>query len=108
MRQDHTGPRFGGGQSRIHHQDEDTVLAAARSDSNGANARDRTTIDEVKRVPDLAQAIKQSVDDDGQAGRFVDGLSHYSLRSDDGFRAICIPQKEPTSEKSQWIENAAC
>jgi hypothetical protein len=85
------------------------VLAAARSESNGANARDRTTIDEVQRVPDLSRAIKKSVDDDDrQAGRFVDGLSHYILGSDDGFKAICILQKEPTPERSQWIENAAC
>src|SRR5437899_3489442 len=32
---------------------------------------DRTTIDEVQRVPDLLRAIKKSVDDDRRAGRFL-------------------------------------
>jgi uncharacterized protein len=34
-------------------------------------ALDRTTIDEVQRVPDLLRAIKKSVDDDRRAGRFL-------------------------------------
>jgi len=52
--------------------DDDTVLAAARSDPTGlVGALDRTTIDEVQRVPDLLRAIKKSVDDDRRAGRFL-------------------------------------
>ena len=52
--------------------DDDMVLAAARSDPTGlARALDRTTIDEVQRVPDLLRAIKKSVDDDRRAGRFL-------------------------------------
>jgi uncharacterized protein len=44
--------------------DDDTVLAAARSDPPGlVRALDRTTMDEVQRVPDLLRAIKKSVDD---------------------------------------------
>ncbi len=52
--------------------DDDTVLAAARSDPTGfVRALDRTTIDEAQRVPDLLRAIKKSVDDDRRAGRFL-------------------------------------
>src|ERR1035437_5083367 len=52
--------------------DDDTVLAAARSDPTGlVRALDRTTIDEVQRVPDLLRAIKKSVDEDRRAGRFL-------------------------------------
>ncbi|MGA8437942.1 MAG: AAA family ATPase [Candidatus Sulfotelmatobacter sp.] len=52
--------------------DDDTVLAAARSDPTGlVRALDRTTIDEVQRVPDLLRAIKRSVDEDRRAGRFL-------------------------------------
>ena len=48
---------------------DDTVLAAARSDPTGlVRALDRTTIDEVQRVPDLLRAIKKSVDDNRRAG----------------------------------------
>jgi predicted AAA+ superfamily ATPase len=44
--------------------DDDTVLAAARSDSTEfVRALDRTTIDKVQRVPDFLRAIKKSVDD---------------------------------------------
>ena len=44
--------------------DDDTVLAAARSDPTGlVRALDRTTMDETQRVPDLLRAIKKSVDD---------------------------------------------
>src|SRR5439155_14211945 len=50
--------------------DDDTVLAGARSDPTGlVRALDRTTIDEVQRVPDLLRAIKKSVDDERRAGR---------------------------------------
>ena len=52
--------------------DDDTLLAAARSDPTGlVRGLDRTTIDEVQRVPDLLRAIKKSVDDDRRAGRFL-------------------------------------
>src|ERR1700681_394759 len=52
--------------------DDDTVLAAARSDPTGfMRALDRTTIDEVQRAPDLLRAIKKSVDDDRRPGRFL-------------------------------------
>src|ERR1700758_475400 len=52
--------------------DDDTLLAAARSDPTGlVRALDRATIDEVQRVPDLLRAIKKSVDDDRRAGRFL-------------------------------------
>ena len=41
--------------TRIHHQNDDTVLAAARSDPTGLmRALDRKTIDEVQRVRDLS------------------------------------------------------
>ena len=52
--------------------DDDTSLAAARSDPTGmVRGLDRTTIDEVQRVPDLLRAIKRSVDEDRRAGRFL-------------------------------------
>src|SRR5271167_4464413 len=52
--------------------DDDTVLAAARSDPTGlVRGLNRTTIDEVQRAPDLLRAIKRSVDDDRRAGRFL-------------------------------------
>jgi predicted AAA+ superfamily ATPase len=52
--------------------DDDPVLAAARSDPAGlVRAIDRTTIDEVQRVPDLLGAIKNSSDEDRRAGRFL-------------------------------------
>jgi uncharacterized protein len=59
--------------------DDDTVLAAARSDPTGlVRSLDRTTIDEVQRVPDLLRAIKRSVDDDRRAGPIsIDRLSQY-------------------------------
>jgi len=52
--------------------DDDTVLAAARGGPTGlVRALDRTTIDEVQRVPDLLRGIKKTVDDDRRAGRFL-------------------------------------
>lgn len=52
--------------------DDDTLLAAARNDPTGlVRVLDRTTIDEVQRVPDLLRAIKKSVDDDRRPGRFL-------------------------------------
>jgi len=61
-----------GGKREFISMDDDTVLAAARSDPTGlVRALDRTTIDEVQRVPDLLRAIKKSVDDDRRPGRFL-------------------------------------
>jgi uncharacterized protein len=52
--------------------DDDTVLAAARSDPIGlVRGLERTTIDEIQRAPDLLRAIKRSVDEDRRAGRFL-------------------------------------
>jgi len=52
--------------------DDDTLLAAARSDPTGlVRDFDRITIDEVQRAPDLLRAIKRSVDDNRRAGRFL-------------------------------------
>ena len=52
--------------------DDDTVLAAARTDPVGlVRSLDQATIDEVQRVPDLLRAIKKSVDNDRRAGRFL-------------------------------------
>lgn len=52
--------------------DDDTMLAAARSDPAGL-VRDlgRCTIDEIQRAPDLLRAIKKSVDEDRRPGRFL-------------------------------------
>jgi uncharacterized protein len=77
-----TGPRQSGkttlvrdlvaGHREFITMDDDTALAAARSDPTGLVRRlDRTTIDEVQRVPDLLRAIKRSVDEDRRAGRFL-------------------------------------
>ena len=50
--------------------DDDTILAAARSDPAGLlRALDKATIDEVQRAPDLLRAIKKSVDEDRRPGR---------------------------------------
>jgi uncharacterized protein len=52
--------------------DDDTLLGAARSDPIGlVRDFDRITIDEVQRAPDLLRAIKRSVDENRQAGRFL-------------------------------------
>jgi len=52
--------------------DDDTVLAAARSDPAGlVRGLENSTIDEVQRAPDLLRAIKRSVDENRQAGRFL-------------------------------------
>lgn len=52
--------------------DDETTLAAARTDPTGlVRSLDRTTIDEVQRVPDLLRAIKKSVDEDRRPGRFL-------------------------------------
>lgn len=52
--------------------DDDTTLAAARTDPAGfVRDLDTVTIDEVQRAPDLLRAIKRSVDDDRRPGRFL-------------------------------------
>jgi predicted AAA+ superfamily ATPase len=52
--------------------DDDTVLAAARSDPAGfIRGFDSVAIDEVQRSPELLRAIKLSVDSDRRAGRFL-------------------------------------
>lgn len=52
--------------------DDDTVMAAARSDPGGfVRGVDRVIVDEVQRVPDLLRAIKKSVDVDRRPGRFL-------------------------------------
>jgi predicted AAA+ superfamily ATPase len=52
--------------------DDDTVLEAARSDPAGfVRGFDRVPINEVQRAPELLRAIKQSVDSDRRAGRFL-------------------------------------
>ena len=52
--------------------DDDTALAAARSDPAGLlRGVDRATIDEVQRAPDLLRAIKRTVDENRQPGRFL-------------------------------------
>jgi hypothetical protein len=71
VRQDNTGSRFVAGNREFITMDDDPVLAVGRSDPAGlVRPLDRTTIDEVQRVPDLLRAIKKSVDDDRRAGRF--------------------------------------
>jgi predicted AAA+ superfamily ATPase len=52
--------------------DDDTVLAAARSDPAGlVRGLEESTIDEIQRAPDLLRAIKRSADEDRRAGRFL-------------------------------------
>jgi uncharacterized protein len=52
--------------------DDDTILASARSDPAGlVRGLGKATIDEIQRAPDLLRAIKKSVDDDRQPGRFL-------------------------------------
>lgn len=53
--------------------DDATALAAAGSDPSGylRGLGDRAVIDEVQRVPELALAIKASVDRDRRPGRFI-------------------------------------
>jgi len=52
--------------------DDDTVMAAARSDPGGfVRGIDRAIVDEIQRVPDLLRAIKKSVDVDRRPGRFL-------------------------------------
>ena len=52
--------------------DDDTVLAAVRSDPVGfLRGLDRVSIDEVQRAPELLRAIKRGVDEDRRPGRFL-------------------------------------
>jgi uncharacterized protein len=61
-----------GGQRTYLTLDDETVLAAARSDPHGlVRGLDRASIDEVQRAPDLLRAIKRAVDQDRRPGRFL-------------------------------------
>jgi uncharacterized protein len=52
--------------------DDPTILSAAQSDPAGfVRGLDQATIDEVQRAPDLLLAIKKTVDEDYQPGRFL-------------------------------------
>jgi predicted AAA+ superfamily ATPase len=52
--------------------DDDTVLAAARTDLSGfVRGFSRIIIDEVQRAPELLRAMKQAVDSDRRPGRFL-------------------------------------
>ena len=52
--------------------DDDTQLAAARTDPAGfMRGIDRAIIDEIQRAPELLRAIKRSVDEDRRPGRFL-------------------------------------
>jgi predicted AAA+ superfamily ATPase len=52
--------------------DDETTLAAARSDPTGfVRGLDRAIIDEVQHAPDLLRAIKLAVDEDRRPGRFL-------------------------------------
>ncbi len=52
--------------------DDATQRAAAQSDPTGfVRSLDRAILDEVQRVPQIALALKQSIDDDRRAGRFL-------------------------------------
>ena len=52
--------------------DDDTLLAAARSDPAGLlRGLGSVTIDEVQRAPDLLRAIKRQVNEDRKPGRFL-------------------------------------
>lgn len=52
--------------------DDQTILGAARADPAGfIRGLDVATVDEVQRAPDLLLAIKKSIDEDYQPGRFL-------------------------------------
>jgi len=52
--------------------DDQTVLAAARSDPVGfIRGLDNAIIDEIQRAPDLLLSIKKAIDDDYRPGRFL-------------------------------------
>jgi uncharacterized protein len=84
-----TGPRQGGKTTLVRDMiatvrefvtmDDDTLLAAARSDPTGlVRDLDVITIDEVQRAPDLLRAIKRSVDENRRAGSVsVNRLGQY-------------------------------
>ena len=92
----------------MHLQEDDTVLAAARSDPTGLmRGLNGTTIDAAQRIPDLSSVIK------GQsmiAGRLVSvaGLSHYILGSDDGLERSASCRRNPRPKNRNEVENAAC
>ena len=62
-----------GGPARYLTLDDPVSLASARSDPDGflAGIEEPVVIDEVQRSPDLARAIKRSVDGDRRPGRFL-------------------------------------
>ncbi len=77
-----TGPRqsgkttlvktFGGDGRRYVTFDDATLRSAAQSDPTGfVRGMDRAIIDEVQRVPQIALALKQSIDEDRRPGRFL-------------------------------------
>jgi hypothetical protein len=52
--------------------DDETALAAARSDPSGfLRGLERASLDEVQRAPELLRAIKLTVDQDRRPGRFL-------------------------------------
>lgn len=60
------------GKREFFNMDDDTLLAAARSDPAGfLRGLGNITIDEVQRAPDLLRAIKRRVDEDRKPGRFL-------------------------------------
>lgn len=61
-----------GGHRRYLTLDDETVLAAARSDPAGfLRGFDRVSLDEVQRAPELLRVIKRAVDQDRRPGRFL-------------------------------------
>ena len=61
--------------------DDAAVLAAARHDPDGfvSGLSERVILDEVQRVPDLFRAIKRSVDQRREPGRFLLTGSAHAL-----------------------------
>ncbi|MDR3793585.1 MAG: ATP-binding protein [Terracidiphilus sp.] len=97
--------------------DDDTVLAAARSDPAGLlRGLNKCTIDEVQRAPDLLRAIKKTVDEDRRPGRFLlTGSSNLLTvpqvsESLAGRMAIVnllpLAQAEIRTQKTEFIEAA--
>ncbi|MDF1527245.1 MAG: ATP-binding protein [bacterium] len=61
--------------------DDFAQLAAAREDPDGfVRSRDRVTIDEAQKCPDILTAIKKAVDEDRTPGRFIlSGSANFSM-----------------------------
>jgi len=115
VRQDHTVRDLAAGNREWIAPDDDTVLAAARGEPMGLmRPLDRTTIDEIRRVPDLSTpAMKKSVDD-GSPDRpvSVDGLSHYIRGGDDGSERYVSCRRNPRPKnrkglRTQLVEKSA-